>query len=81
MVQGQKMTNYGPNEILNLNTSFERSLSKLSENQKIVEIGSTVLKLWLLKDNPLTSTKGVYREEGMQLTLFSESPNLLLIYF
>ncbi len=25
--------------------------------------------------------KGVYREEGMQLTLFSESPNLVLIYF
>ncbi len=29
---------------------FERSLSKLSENQKIVEIGSTELKLWLLKE-------------------------------
>ncbi len=26
-------------------TSFERSLSKLSENHKIVDIGSTVLKL------------------------------------
>ncbi len=25
------MTNYGPNEILDLNTSFERSLSKLSK--------------------------------------------------
>ncbi len=44
-----KMTNYGPNKILDLNTSFERSLSKLSENHKIVDIGSTVLKLWLLK--------------------------------
>ncbi len=27
------------------------------------------------------TTKGVYREEGMQLTLFSESSNLVLIYF
>ncbi len=26
-------------------------------------------------------TKGVYREESMQLTLFSESPNLVFIYF
>ncbi len=39
------MTNYGPNEILDFNTSFERSFSKLSENQKIIDIGSTVLKL------------------------------------
>ncbi len=45
MVQGRKMTNYGPNEILDFNTSFERSFSKLSENQKIIDIGSTVLKL------------------------------------
>ncbi len=29
---------------------FERSLSKLSENHKIVEIGSTKLKLWQLKE-------------------------------
>ncbi len=50
MVQGRKMTNYGPNQILDLNTSFERSLSKLSENHKIFEIGSSELKLWLLKD-------------------------------
>ncbi len=33
------MTNYGPNEILDLNISFERSLSKLSENH---EIGSII---------------------------------------
>ncbi len=50
MVQGRKMTNYGPNQIRDFNTSFKRSLSKLSENQKIVEIGSMILKLWLLKD-------------------------------
>ncbi len=43
------MPNYGPDQILDLSTSFERSLSKLSENQKIVEIGSIILKLWLLK--------------------------------
>ena len=44
------MTNYGPNQILDFNTSFERSLSKLSENNKNFEIGSTILKLWLIKD-------------------------------
>ncbi len=31
---------------------FERSLSKLSENQKIVEIGSMEFKLWQLKETP-----------------------------
>ncbi len=50
MVQRRKMTNYGPNQIRDFNTSFERSLSKLSENHKIVEIGSMIPKLWLLKD-------------------------------
>ena len=49
------MTNYGPNQILDLNTSFERSRSKLSENHKIFDIGSTVLKLWQLKDVQLQS--------------------------
>ncbi len=44
------MTNYGPDEILDWNTPFERYFSKLSENSKIFDIGSTVLKLWLLKD-------------------------------
>ncbi len=38
------MTNLGPDEILDCNTSFERSLSKLSENYKIFDIGSTILK-------------------------------------
>ncbi len=47
MVQGRKMPNYGPNEILDLNTSFERSLSKLSENHNIFDIGPTEFKLWL----------------------------------
>ena len=36
------MTNYGPDETLDLNTLFERSISKLLENHNIV---STVLKL------------------------------------
>ncbi len=36
--------------MLDLNTSFERPLSKLSENPKKIDIGSTALKLWLLKD-------------------------------
>ncbi len=35
---------------MDCNTSFERSLSKFSENPKIFDIGSTVLKLRLLKD-------------------------------
>ncbi len=35
---------------LDLNTSFERSLSKLPENHKILDIGPTEFKLWLLKD-------------------------------
>ncbi len=48
MVQGRKMTNYDRYQILDLNISFERSLSKLSENSKIVVIGSMILKLWLL---------------------------------
>ncbi len=52
----QKMTNYGPKQILDLNTLFERSLSLLSENHKIVEIESMVLKLWLLKDAQLHPT-------------------------
>ncbi len=32
--------------------SFERSLSKLSENHKIVEIEPTEFKLWQLKESP-----------------------------
>ena len=43
MVQGHKMTNHCPKEMLDLNTSFERSRSKLSENHENVDIGSTVL--------------------------------------
>ena len=31
-------------------TPFERSFSKLSENHKIVDIGSTEFKLWQLKE-------------------------------
>ena len=42
MVQRRKMPNYGPNKIWDSNTSFERSLSKLSENHKHFEIGSSV---------------------------------------
>ncbi len=33
-------------------TPFERFISKLSENHKIVEIGSTEFKLWQLIDVP-----------------------------
>ncbi len=37
--------------ISTLMTSFERYFSKLSENCKIVEIGSTEFKLWQLKES------------------------------
>ncbi len=33
-------------------TPFERSLSKLSENHEIVEIGSTEFMLWQLEESP-----------------------------
>ena len=49
MVQGRKMTNYGPDKMLDLNTSFERYLSKLSDNKNF-DIGSSELKLWPFKD-------------------------------
>ena len=39
-------------QIRTLVMSFERSLSMLSENQKIVKIGSTDFKLWQLKESP-----------------------------
>ncbi len=42
----------GRDEILDWNTLFETNFSKLSENPQIFDIGSTVLKLWLLKDTP-----------------------------
>ncbi len=37
IAHGPKAKN-SPNQLLDLNTSFERSLSKLSENQNIFEI-------------------------------------------
>ncbi len=44
---------YNPySQIWTLVIPFERSLSKLSENHKIVEIGSTEFKLWQLKQSP-----------------------------
>ncbi len=43
MVQGRKITNYDPYKILDLNISFERSLSKVSENSKIVVIDTKVM--------------------------------------
>ncbi len=49
-----KLTNTFISQIWTLMTPFERSLSfslsKLSENHKIIEIGSTEFKLWQLKD-------------------------------
>ncbi len=54
IVQVRKMTNYSPNKMLDVNTSFERSLSKLSENRKIFNIGSTVLKLMAVERSSTT---------------------------
>ncbi len=50
MVQGRKMANYDPYQILDFNTSLERYLSKLSENPKIFDMGPTVLKLGQMKE-------------------------------
>ena len=47
------MTNYGPNQIRDLMTSFERSLSKRSENSKINEIGPSKQKLMTILQHPL----------------------------
>ncbi len=47
-----KLANTFISQIQFLMVPFERSLSKLSENQKIVEIGSTEFKLWQLKESP-----------------------------
>ncbi len=44
-----KLANTFISQIWNFMTPFERSLSKLSENHKIVEIGSTEFKLWQRK--------------------------------
>ncbi len=42
----------GDTFISTLMVPFERSFSKLSENQKIIEIGSTEFKLRQLKESP-----------------------------
>ncbi len=47
-----KLANTFISQIRTLMVPFERSFSKLSENQKIVEIGSTEFKLWQLKESP-----------------------------
>ena len=75
------MVNYGPYEIFDLNTSFERSLSKLSENHKNVDIGSTILKLWLLKDVMFDSSQGLGKTLqciALMWTLLRQGPNCKL---
>ena len=47
-----KLANTFISQIWTLMVPFERSLSKLSENQKIIESGSTEFKLWQLKEFP-----------------------------
>ncbi len=41
----------GSQRNVGLNTQFERSLSKLSENHNIFDFRSTEFKLWQLKDS------------------------------
>ncbi len=45
-----KLANTFIAQIRTLMTPFERPLSKLSENKKIVKIGYTNFKLWQLKE-------------------------------
>ncbi len=53
-----KLANTFIAQIWSLMIPFETSLSKLSENHKIVEIGSTEFKLWQLKESPNNWTEG-----------------------
>ena len=46
-----KLANISNMNFFTKKTPFERSLSKLSEKQKIVEIGSTEFKFWQLKES------------------------------
>ncbi len=48
---GPKLANSVISRIRTMMVPFERSLSKLSENHKIGEIGSTEFKLWRLKES------------------------------
>ncbi len=65
-----KLANAFISQLSSLMTSFERSLSKHSENHKIVDIGSTVLKLWQLKESPNHRLNQVvlFRDYGVILT-------------
>ncbi len=54
-------------QILTLMTPFERYLSKLSENCKIVEIGCTEFKLWQLKESPNDGGGGGYLSTAITL--------------
>ncbi len=69
-----------PIQILDLNTSFERSLSKLSENHKKFEIGSTVLKLWLLKDVQLHVQKFTVLEDQLNYKQYIVNCELYVQY-
>ena len=47
-----KLANNFIAQVGTLMVPFEASLFKVSENQKIIEIGSTKFKLWQLKESP-----------------------------
>ena len=63
------------------NASSERPLAKLSENQKIIIIGPTELKLWLVKDTlfNVTSTRRspsfCFILKVLELALYNGGPN------
>ncbi len=63
----------GPKMILNFNISYERPLSKLSENHNINVIGPTELKLWPFKDArfnaDIASTWVVTNDDGPAISL------------
>ncbi len=59
--------------MLDLNTSFERSLSQLSENHKMFDTGSTVLKLWLFKDVQLHNVVPIHNCNWLQLLYYKHS--------
>ncbi len=57
--------------IFDFNTSPERPLSKLSENQKI---GPTELKLWLFKDALFNAAMYMYMYKAVHAVTNTHSP-------
>ncbi len=58
----------GSDKKIELNISSEKAFSKLSENQKIIEIGRTVRKLLSFKE--LLSNLGFFRTRSVLIANF-----------